>query len=273
MSVFKKSLGFFLPVMVMTILLTIPLQVQAGSPLFSLDTLEDWNTAPINPVMSNYDAANEVYRNTYGLEYEYRIPELYVYEGDPGYNPPLEDAGLVMVWGDPQGSDLPQLASWEYVYPEDPNLIGTTLSVTVTPPVGIWAVSLTLNDAAFGWNTWDWWVATPGNPIPLNPGATPIAPNAATTITLDPTIAANQSGSNLFMPSGFNPAIATTIQADELSAGGFITFPPNPITNTPQAWNYWSNLSVAPEPVSSTLFIVGGATLGFRRFWKKRRNV
>ena len=30
--------------------------------------------------------------------------------------------------------------------------------------------------------------------------------------------------------------------------------------------------AVVPEPVSSTLFIIGGATLGFRRFWKKRRT-
>ncbi len=35
-----------------------------------------------------------------------------------------------------------------------------------------------------------------------------------------------------------------------------------------------SNVSVThtPEPVSSTLFLVGAATLGFRRFRKKRRN-
>jgi hypothetical protein len=30
--------------------------------------------------------------------------------------------------------------------------------------------------------------------------------------------------------------------------------------------------AVVPEPISSTLFIVGGATLGLRRFWKKRRT-
>ena len=30
---------------------------------------------------------------------------------------------------------------------------------------------------------------------------------------------------------------------------------------------------VLPEPVSSTLFIIGGATLGFRRFWKNRKGV
>jgi hypothetical protein len=32
-------------------------------------------------------------------------------------------------------------------------------------------------------------------------------------------------------------------------------------------------LSVVPEPISSTLFIVGGATLGFRQWRKKRRNI
>ena len=33
-----------------------------------------------------------------------------------------------------------------------------------------------------------------------------------------------------------------------------------------------SMTSVVPEPISSTLIIVGGATLGFRRFWKKKRT-
>ena len=32
------------------------------------------------------------------------------------------------------------------------------------------------------------------------------------------------------------------------------------------------SISVVPEPISSTLFIVGGATLGFRRFRKKIKN-
>jgi len=59
---------------------------------------------------------------------------------------------------------------------------------------------------------------------------------------------------------------------DELSAGGRIVFTPNPITNTPQAWNYWSNLSVTPEPVSSILFVTGGVVLVGKRYWKKRKN-
>ncbi len=32
------------------------------------------------------------------------------------------------------------------------------------------------------------------------------------------------------------------------------------------------NVAVAPEPISSILFVVGGATLGFRRFRKKFKN-
>ena len=272
MSILKKSLSLILPVMVMAIFLTMPTLVLAGSPLISLETYNDWYYAPIEPVLSDYAAAIEVYRNTYEIDYDYRTTDLNAYAGNPGYNPPLGSPGLVMAWGSDGGSENPQLASWKYVYPQDPNLIGTILSITVTPPVGIWAVSLTLNDQFAGWNTWDWYVASPGNPLPINPGAVPIAPGVATTITLDPNIAANQSGSNVFIPFGFNPAIAISIQADELSAGGFLLFPPNPITNTPRAWNYWSNLNVAPEPVSSLLFVTGGAVLAGKRYLKKRKK-
>ena len=33
------------------------------------------------------------------------------------------------------------------------------------------------------------------------------------------------------------------------------------------------DIYLVPEPISSILFITGGATLGIRRFWKKRRTV
>ena len=33
-----------------------------------------------------------------------------------------------------------------------------------------------------------------------------------------------------------------------------------------------TSFTVTPEPISSILFLTGGATLGFRRFWKKRMS-
>jgi hypothetical protein len=246
--------------MSLSFLVAMPNQAFA-SPLFSIDTSDDWEAnlaqGTVKPVTSNYDAAIEVYNNIYGLDYLYTPPEiptggLYVYEGDGIPGSGTEDAGLVMTWGDPAPADptMPQLAAWEYVYDLDPNLIGTTLKLTVTPPAGIWAVSLTLNDAALGWNTWDWVVA--GSPLPIiNPGAIPLPVNVPTTITINPVIAANQSGSNVFASGGFNPAIATTIQADELASGpgsgAWATFPTVPVIGGQQPWNYWSALSVISD--------------------------
>jgi len=41
--------------------------------------------------------------------------------------------------------------------------------------------------------------------------------------------------------------------------------------NAPSATAFNMNLSVVPEPVSSTLFIIGGAVLGFRSFRKMKK--
>jgi hypothetical protein len=218
------------------------------NPLFSLDTSNDWETAladgRISPVLTPYPAADEHYGQS-GGDYHFAPPEapfgdLYVMDGIPEAP---SDAGLVMTWGDP-GTELPQLSAWEYVYPDDPNLIGTLITVTVMPPHGIWSVSLTLNDLAGGWISWDWNVV--GAPPPFIPGA--LIPGVPNTIIIDPTVQGHQAGSTSFAisPAGFNPAIVTTIQADELAAnpGLWVQFPPVPAVGGQQPWNYWSSLSV-----------------------------
>lgn len=43
--------------------------------------------------------------------------------------------------------------------------------------------------------------------------------------------------------------------------------------DNPPVFQELSAVGVAPEPVSSILFLAGGATLGFRRFRKKRKNI
>lgn len=41
----------------------------------------------------------------------------------------------------------------------------------------------------------------------------------------------------------------------------------------PENNNILFQVTHAPEPISSVLFIVGGATLGLRRFWKNRKKI
>ncbi len=278
----KKSVGIIISAMVALIFLVTPSHV-AASPLFSLDTSADWNAAltenKIRPVIDPYPAASEHY-GVLGEDYLYYAPDplfggdLFVMDSIPE-NP---DAGLVMYWGNSEANnkELPQLAAWEYVYSEDPNLVGTLLNLTIMPPMGIWSVSLTLNDALGGWVSWDWNVNTPGNPF----GPGPINPGAPYTITINPMVMGPQAGSTSFALNpviGFDPTKAISIQADELAVGpagfgGWAQFPAVPVVGGSQPWNYWSSMSVTPEPVSSALFIIGGAIFAGRRYWKKRRN-
>jgi hypothetical protein len=52
--------------------------------------------------------------------------------------------------------------------------------------------------------------------------------------------------------------------------GTFTVYTDNTDNHQPFGVAYYP--TVVPEPISSTLFIIGGATLGFRRFWKKRKS-
>ncbi len=244
-------------------LLAMP-EVVLASPYFSLNTTSDWNDAlndgRITPVTAYYDAL-EYHYGTLGTDFIQVTPDLMALTGaQSGYGD-----GLMMYWGD-AGSDLPQVATWEYTYLEDPNLIGSILKLTITPPSGIQSVSLTINDATGGWISWDWNVGGPGG----------LTAGVPTTITIDPTIAAPQAGATSFAVApvvGFNPALATSIQADELAVGAnqWGLFPSVPVVGGTLPWNYWSALSVTSIPIPGAIWLLCSGMIGLvgiRRFKK-----
>jgi len=272
------------------VVLALPLQAVAD-PLFTLDDYGDWNGAPITPVGlvspgdPYYDALEANYGD-FGTEFLQVEPQLYVYKDgdDPAY-PDLGD-GLVMHWGNPTPSDpsIPQVATWEYTYPADPDLTGTRLILSVNtpnvPPIfpGVTSVSLTLNSVDVaglpGWASWTWNVGLAG----------PIFPNVPFTVNLDPTLPAMQSGSSTFrqsvavpgLTSAYDVTRVTTIMADELAvgpgvAGGWVNFPPVPAVGGAKPWNYWSGMQVVaiPEPVTMLAVGLGVASLG--GYLRKRR--
>jgi hypothetical protein len=224
-----------------------------ASPLFSLDTYSEWDAAvgtTVAPVTEPY-AALAAY-GTEGVDYVYAAPQITAMTAlDSG----LSD-GLLMTWGD-TGADptIPQVAAWEYTYDIDPDLTGTLLQLNVTPPTGILAVSLTLNDQLGGWASWTWNV----NPV--------LIPNAPNPIIIDPTLMGPQAGSATFLQTAaFDVTKVISIQADELAVGinGWTSFPPGPPTTGTQPWNYWSTLTVVtPEP--GTVCLLGLGALALRR--------
>ena len=235
-------------------------QAQAN-PLFSLDTYSEWNTAVggvgpgglVRPVIETYPAL-EAHYGVPGVEYVYVTPTITAMtaagSGEPG-------DGLLMEWGD-LGADpgIPQVAAWEYVYDVDPDLTGKTLHLSVTPPTGIMSVSLTLSSLGGGWASWTWDVP-------------PLLANLPNMITIDPTLGA-QAGSATFFQSSFDVTQVISIQADEKAVGSAFwntNFPTGPPTTGSQPWNYWSALTVTPEP--TTICLLGFGILGLLR---KRRG-
>ena len=247
-----------------------------ATPLFSLETEADWDAAlgtTIGPVEDPYPAL-EYHYGTPGADFLQVPPDLYVY-GD------IESGGLgdglMMSWGDPAGDPaMPQVASWEYVYEEDPDLTGTLLSLSVFAPAGIMSVSLTLNDALGGWVSWDWNVGAAG----------PIFPGTPYTVVIDPTLIGPQSGSTSFAatdPTGLlGPALpwfdvtkTISIVADELAVGPglWVTFPPAPVIGGSSPWNYWSGLQVQQIPEPSSIILWSLIVLAFGGFaWRRRRK-
>ncbi len=84
---------------------------------------------------------------------------------------------------------------------------------------------------------------------------------------------------NFFSPKASNPIGPTESDnrfawLGSVPASNFVVFTSDENGNVdPDPENViLGTTTVVPEPVSTTLFIVGGATLGFRRFWRKKRN-
>lgn len=229
----------------------LPGQVLA-SPLFSLNSFAEWDAAvgtTVLPVTEAYDALaaySDLGYGTLGVNYVYVTPQIVAATAAASGEP---DDGLVMTWGNTGvADDVLQVAAWEYTYGVDPDLTGKTLHLNVTPPTGILAVSLTINDINGGWASWIWTVAP-----------TLIA-GVANPITIDPTLLVNQMGSASFTQSAFDVTKVTSIQADELAVGSALwntNFPTVPVVGGSQPWNYWSTLQVTPEPMSLSLLALG----------------
>lgn len=275
MQTSKRSLGIHLLAVVGAIVLAAT-TVSLANPSFSLETKSDWEAAlddgRISPVSSFYPALQAHY-GTPGTDFIQVTPAtptgglLALNNTESGG---LGD-GLLMYWGNP-GSDLKQVSTWQYTYPLDPDLRNTVLNFNVHPWPGIQSVSLTLNDAALGWISWDWNVTA-------FPGAGPLYTGLMNPVSIRPDVFNAQGASSFAMaPGGFNPAIATTLQADELAVGANqwnVNFPVVPIVGGIMPWNYWGPLSITTIPEASTLVLLGCGLawlVGFRHKASSRKG-
>ena len=230
--------------------------VAMGSPFVSLQSAADFQTAiddgrivPTNPagpdLIAHYPAGS------------FAVPDLSASMDLPGDDP---DGGLLMSWGDDQ--DVDYYAQWQYVYDVDPNLTGLTVSATVIAPMGINSVSLAIFDGVGGFRTWDWDVAPFGNGT--------LTPGVATTLSVLVTGAGlgGPGDANVFADSyadtGVNPANITRFGWDE--NGNWVSFTQVvPGSSQTMPWNYWSSVTVTPEPATISLLFLGGGLLLSRR--------
>jgi len=235
--------------------------VVLGTPYFRVDTEQEWQEAlsmgHIYPMSSGewYDYMYSWQMNLKeGLPYPTNLflpATLYVYGGGGGggLNDP-EDAGLVMLWGDPELPSGSYSSAWKWEYGLDPDLRNCTIQVTISPPdfgqTGqINAVSFAINDAAGLRRQW-WWSV----PVPI-----PSDPNRLikTTVTIDTSktgvAATNPVATGYADALGFNLANAVSFDVDENF--NWIWFPgaiPPPGFVDPMGlWNYWHDLSVTPR--------------------------
>jgi hypothetical protein len=249
---------------------------QPVSPHFALISAEDWQEAledgriqPFN--LGNWNDYMDQFNDPCNIDdpgflyppTEFMDPCLYVYPGDddpfdPDGNP--DDAGLVMRWGpEADPSEGERASAWKFVYPADPDLTNSTITVTVEPPCGMQQVSLGMQDINGNRRSWFWNVAPSGTPSPPPAGSLLCSPKPGipvqTTITIDtsktgvtaatPT-AANYS--NFTGPPAFDITQVMSISFDENNLWVASVTAPVPGSGTTASWNYWRNLIVAANP-------------------------
>lgn len=233
-----------------------------ASPLVQLETAADFqaaiNAGNLVPQLSNSADLQAHYPGD-----TFAPSDIFAFQGlaeDP-------DGGMVMAWGDNQ--DVNYYAAWRYVYDLDPSLTGLTISATVIPPGmlgpppgGVTSVSLAIFDNTGAFRSWTWDVAPFGN------GTLP--PNVPTTISVLIT-PQGQGGpgdavpfADSFIDTGVNPNAITQFGWDE--NGNWVNMTQVvPGTNQLKPWNYWSNVTVTPEPGAAGIVLLGGLLLLRRR--------
>lgn len=239
-----------------------------ATPIVSLHTQADWEAAltdgRIQPVLGPVFEAMVQQTTEWPDEYqraEFFTPQVYAtqqpFDG--------EDA-LVMAWDAPAASDY-GAAAWDYVYPEDPDLSGMTMSFSIYPPWPSTFFSLNVVDANDPtiWREFIWHASgNPGDPIP----------GQWNTVTINPGAGTGTFSPQVFTIGNFDITNVGTLRFDEN-----VPFPPPSGWNPPNPFpppglplvNLWNHVEVSPEPgtliVWSTL--IG---LGLAYGWRRRRR-
>ena len=196
-------------------------------------------------------AEEDAFYSTQAANYAY-TPNMELFAAGPvsdGFN---SFDSLVMAWDAAPGTDL-TIAAWEYVYDVDPDLTGTTVSLSVLAPTGIWDLSIELID--INGRVRGWFVDGTG-----------LIPDTWQTITLDPTQPI-QAG---FIPGPiqdplFDITQVVRIRLDEAGMTTTTFSSPPPGGTIVGMWNAWNHLAVIPEPSTAMLLVAGGLAGAFRR--------
>jgi len=256
-----------------------------ASPAVNLETELQWNS--VAPVTASKWSDLQADNSGFDLEYlgEYNEPLLGVTDAT-GYlldgGETIDGPGLVMGWGDTPAGDY--TAAWQFEYPQDPNVIGQTLTAGMIAPQ--WAangvqmnrIAIGLQDAGGFLRTWTWRTA-----LVANPATNTIAWNQLWNVSIGPIAgmippavpgpaSATRAGTVVnplfWSQPAFNPATVMFILGIEngniLNPAAVAPVPPGGFANMPM-WNWWQSMVMTPEPGTLSLLAIGSLALLRRR--------